>query len=262
MSTIKDVEVQAWVAEEFRSGTSRAVLQQALALFRLLLGYAVKTGRTMTNAASGVKLPPKQPSDRCFLNVQQVKALAQAAGEHYSLFIQVLSTTGIRFGEATALRVSDVDLNGSRIRIQRAFTSVGGRLIEKSPKSHASRTVLFPAFLRDDLGHSMRHKDPTDLVFTTAEGYPIRNENFRRRVFLGAVKEAGEILGTPLPPVTVHDLRHTAASLAISSGANIKVIQRMLGHASADMTLDVYGHLYESDLDSVAQRMNQQFKSA
>ena len=103
----------------------------------------------------------------------------------------------------------------------------------------------------------MRHKDPTDLVFTTAEGYPIRNENFRRRVFLGAVKEAGEILGTPLPPpVTVHDLRHTAASLAISSGANIKVIQRMLGHASADMTLDVYGHLYESDLDSVAQRMN------
>ncbi|MCT1412610.1 site-specific integrase [Corynebacterium sanguinis] len=201
-------------------------------------------------------------SAHSFLNVQQVKALAQAAGEHYSLFIQVLSTTGIRFGEATALRVSDVDLNGSRIRIQRAFTSVGGRLIEKSPKSHASRTVLIPAFLRDDIEHSMRHKDPTDLVFTTAEGYPIRNENFRRRVFLGAVKEAGEILGTPLPPVTVHDLRHTAASLAISSGANIKVIQRMLGHASADMTLDVYGHLYESDLDSVAQRMNQQFKSA
>ena len=66
VSTIKDVEVQAWVAEEFRSGTSRAVLQQALALFRLLLGYAVKTGRTMSNAASGAKLPPKQPSDRCF----------------------------------------------------------------------------------------------------------------------------------------------------------------------------------------------------
>jgi integrase len=57
------------------------------------------------------------------------------------------------------------------------------------------------------------------------------------------------------PRVTAHDLRHTAASLAISAGANPKVVQRMLGHASAAITLDVYADLFESDLDSVAENV-------
>jgi Site-specific recombinase XerD len=52
--------------------------------------------------------------------------------------------------------------------------------------------------------------------------------------------------------MTIHDLRHTAASLAISSGANVKAVQRMLGHESAAMTLDVYSGLFDNDLDSVA----------
>jgi len=55
------------------------------------------------------------------------------------------------------------------------------------------------------------------------------------------------------PRVTAHDLRHTAASLAIHAGANPKVVQRMLGHSSAAMTLDVYADLFDSDLDSVAE---------
>lgn len=58
------------------------------------------------------------------------------------------------------------------------------------------------------------------------------------------------------PRITAHALRHTAASLAISAGANPKVVQRMLGHASAAMTLDVYADLFESDLDAVADRLD------
>ena len=54
----------------------------------------------------------------------------------------------------------------------------------------------------------------------------------------------------------LHDLRHTAASLAISSGANVKAVQRMLGHASAAMTLDVYADLFDDDLDALAQRLD------
>jgi integrase len=60
------------------------------------------------------------------------------------------------------------------------------------------------------------------------------------------------------PRVTIHDLRHTAASLAISAGANVKAVQRMLGHASAAMTLDVYADLFDDDLDGVAHALNQQ----
>ena len=59
-----------------------------------------------------------------------------------------------------------------------------------------------------------------------------------------------------LERMTVHDLRHTAASLAISSGANVKAVQRMLGHASAAMTLDVYADLFDDDLDTVSVSLN------
>ena len=58
------------------------------------------------------------------------------------------------------------------------------------------------------------------------------------------------------PIVTIHDLRHTAASLAISAGANPKAVQRMLGHASAAMTLDTYADLFEDDLDAVSVRLD------
>jgi integrase len=75
------------------------------------------------------------------------------------------------------------------------------------------------------------------------------NGNFRRYTFDPAVEAAG------LAGITPHDLRHTAASLAVSAGANVKAVQRMLGHQSAAMTLDVYSGLFDADLDGVAERM-------
>ncbi len=62
--------------------------------------------------------------------------------------------------------------------------------------------------------------------------------------------------------MTIHDLRHSAASLAISSGANVKAVQRMLGHKSAAMTLDVYADLFDTDLDSVATRLDQAVRAS
>ena len=88
-----------------------------------------------------------------------------------------------------------------------------------------------------------------DLVFTSPEGGVLRLGNFRRRHFDPAAASVG------LAGVTPHELRHTAASLAIASGANVKAVQRMLGHASAAMTLDVYSGLFDDDLDAVAERM-------
>jgi integrase len=81
-------------------------------------------------------------------------------------------------------------------------------------------------------------------------GRPLRNLNFRRDVFDRAAIDAG------LSGLTPHELRHTAASLAVSAGANVKAVQRMLGHASAAMTLDVYSGLFDDDLDGVAERLH------
>jgi integrase len=88
------------------------------------------------------------------------------------------------------------------------------------------------------------------LIFPSRTGGPIRLNNWRRRVFDKACDEAGLVGFTP------HDLRHTAASLAISVGANVKAVQRMLGHASAAMTLDIYAGLFPDDLDEVGSRLD------
>ncbi len=91
---------------------------------------------------------------------------------------------------------------------------------------------------------------------TTASGTVLRLRNWRRVVFDPAVRAAS------LSDVTPHDLRHTAASLAVASGATVKSVQRMLGHASAAMTLDVYSGLFDDDLAALADRMDAAARAA
>jgi len=83
----------------------------------------------------------------------------------------------------------------------------------------------------------------------------MRVSSYRPRVFNDAVK-ACEGQSEDFPKVTPHDLRHTAASLAISAGANVKGVQLMLGHKSAALTLDTYADLFPDDLEAVADALN------
>jgi len=105
-------------------------------------------------------------------------------------------------------------------------------------------------FLTEPLTELMAGRGPDQPLFTAPGGGVLRNTNFRSRVFTKAKTDLG--LGT----LRIHDLRHTAATLAVAAGANVKVVQRMLGHASAAMTLDVYAGLFTDDLDSVAERLD------
>ena len=143
-----------------------------------------------------------------------------------------------------------VDLLRHRLTIAESVTEVSGRLTWGTPKSHQSRSVPIPRSAADLLLEVMAGKGPDDLVFTTWRGKPLRNLNFRRDVFDPAARDAG------LEGLTPHELRHTAASLAVSVGANVKAVQKMLGHASPAMTLDVYTGLFDDDLDGVADRMD------
>lgn len=99
-------------------------------------------------------------------------------------------------------------------------------------------------------------KGPDDLVFTGPTGTHMHPPRGTRGWFEGARVRAG------LGGLTPHDLRHSAASLAVAAGANVKAVQRMLGHASAAMTLDVYADLFDDDLDSVAIALNHAASSA
>jgi integrase len=150
------------------------------------------------------------------------------------------------------LKVGRLDLLRRRLTVAETLSEVGGHLVWGTPKNHQARSVPIPGFLVDELAKVIAYKAVDDHVFTTSRGKPLRNLNFRRDVFDRAAEDAG------LEGLTPHELRHTAASLAVSAGANVKAVQRMLGHASAAMTLDVYSGLFDDDLDGVAARLDQE----
>ena len=244
------LEVQGWVSDMTSSGLSGSTVRQAHRVFSLLLETAVRSKRLSSNPAIGVKLPRAGKPEKTFLTHEQVTALADSAGE-WRTVILVLAFCGLRWGELAALRVGRIDTMRRRISVAESVTEPDGKLIWGDPKNHQRRSVPIPKFLVDELDVLKAGKGPKDLMFTGAHGGVLRNGNFRRDVFNPAAVKAG------LDGLTPHELRHTAASLAISSGANVKAVQRMLGHASAAMTLDVYAGLFDDDLDGLADRMDE-----
>jgi integrase len=105
-------------------------------------------------------------------------------------------------------------------------------------KGHERREVPLPRFLIEDLARHVEDKSAADLVFIGERGAVMRSQTFQRAVLTKAAAELG------IPGFHPHELRHTAASLAIACGADIKIVQQMLGHKSAVMTLDQYGRLF------------------
>ncbi|MFC3689954.1 tyrosine-type recombinase/integrase [Aquipuribacter hungaricus] len=242
--------VVAWVSGLTNSGLSGSTVRHAHRVLSMLLGAAVLDGRIVRNPASGVRLPRAATSDKRFLSHEEVAALATAAGSPFDTVVLVLAYTGLRWGELAALRVSDVDLARGRLSVQRSMTEVSGRAIIGTPKNHQRRTVPVPAFLLARLDEHLQGRAAGDFAFPSRQGAVLRNGNFRSQVFDAAATSVG------LDGLTPHELRHTAASLAVAAGANIKAVQRMLGHASAAMTLDVYAGLFGDDLDDLARRLD------
>jgi len=218
---------------------------------------AVRDRRIRVNPARDINLPRKTKKPRTYLTRDQVSALALASGEHSTLVL-VLSYTGLRWGEAIGLQVGDLNMLRRRIQVERNAVEVGTKIEIGTPKTGESRSVPFPAGLATALAWQCEGKTPTDLVFRRDDGSHLRRTRgggSSRAWFARAIVASG------LPPLTPHDLRHTAASLAISSGANVLAVQRMLGHASAKMTLDTYADLFDDDLDHVAGRMDEGLRS-
>lgn len=247
LSKTTRADVRIWVADMVEEGLSASRIEQARSLLASMFRQAVDDGIVGRNPALGVVTPRKKPRRQRFLTPDQVGALAGAC-EHRQLgagdLVRFLAWSGLRWGEAVALRWENITVDRRRVRVRRSATEVGGKLVEGEPKTHEHRTVIVPR-------HVLPEQQLRGRVFKAPKGGPLRSANFRKKVWLPAVEEVG------LGDLVVHDLRDTAASLAISSGASIKAVQRMLGHASAAMTLDVYGGLYDEDLEQLADRLEE-----
>ncbi len=241
--------VSEWVGSMQSKGLSASRTRQAYHVLSAMLDDAVKDGRLVRNPATGVDLPRVVTRPRRYLKHQELHALAEACGP-YRVFVLVLGYCGLRWGEAPALRVHHLDLARGRIEVSQALAEIGGRVIVGTPKSHAARWLPVPKLLLMGLANQVEGKRPDDLVFTSPRGSYMRVQNFRRGYFDRAARGIG------LEGLYPHELRHTAASLAITSGASVKAVQRMLGHASATLTLDRYGHLFPDELDALASRLD------
>lgn len=238
VADVTAARVRQW--HEAASRTTRpTALAQSYRLLRSLLNVAVRdeviasNPCRLRNAAA-----PKAARPSRALTVPEVQALAAAVPARYGAMVLVLSFAGLRFGEATALRRSDVSEDGTTVRVERNVRHVGGRWLVGPPKTDAGRrTVALPASVAATLaGHLAKHVPASGeaLVFGTSTGNYVARANFAQ-TWQRAVTSCG------LPPVRVHELRHTGATLAAATGASTAELMHRLGHASPAAAL-VYQH--------------------
>lgn len=250
LADLRHEHLQAWVSEAVSEGKlSAGSIRKNAGVLSSILNSAVAAKRLASNPMSDVKLPRQTMAPRTYLTAAQVEALAEAAGVGRGDVVNTLAYTGLRFGELAALRSQSILVTRRRLQVDQSVTLVNGQVVFGEPKDYERRTVPFPEFLLDTM--RKRSKLERDaLAFTSTSGTLLRGDNIRRDWFDRAAKEIG------VPGLTPHDLRHTAASLAISAGASVLAVQRMLGHSKPSTTLDVYSDLFDHDLDGVAVSMN------
>lgn len=254
---IRHSDVQAWVTKLTGSHSPTTVIR-AYGVLAGILDTAVKDRRLATNPARGVNLPRKTSKRKIYLTHSQVALLAEQAGTNGTL-VEVLAYCGLRWGEATALRIRDVDFEQRRFNVHENAVMVNNTIYVGTPKTHVSRSVPYPKFLDAEVRRNA-YASPGRLLFGDGHDH-MRLPNSRDGWFAASVKRAQKVDPT-FPRVTPHDLRHTAASLAVSAGANVKAVQRMLGHASAAMTLDVYSDLFDDDLNAVSDALDKARRKA
>jgi integrase len=245
-----------------------------------MLEVARKRGLIARNPCEPVEPPKVARTERPVLDAGQVDDLADAISARYRAWVYVMCYGGLRWSESVGLRRGRVQFGPasgvvshahvvaqrrpseetarahprtselSRISIVEQLVHRGpGEWERVEPKAGSSRVVTLPPFAAGELA---AHLDvyslpgPDGLVFPTRNGTPVQSPSFTANIFKRALRAAR------LPNLRIHDLRHTAVSLAIDAGANVKVGQARAGHASASMHLDLYGHAYPAADEAVA----------
>lgn len=246
--------VAAFVAELEEAGRGAPTIRYVHAVLSSALATAVKQRRLTHNVAEHVVLPPVHTAERRPWTATQAVAFldhAHRAGDQLADLFEVIIGTGLRRGEALALRWADADLTARVLSIHAtrgALSDVAGRLMFTAPKTKGSAagvglsTRVVAALKRQAARQAVERAEWTeayeddDLVFARANGAPLRPDWVLHR-FHELTEQAG------LPRVRLHDLRHLAATLMITSGVPLTLVSKTLRHTTSGITADLYGHL-------------------
>lgn len=247
-------DVQALLRKKTSEGKSPRTVGYIRAVLRHALRQAVIDGDLARNVAA-LATPPRIPHHEITpLTLEQAKQLLAAAkGDRLEAFYVVTLSLGLRRGEGLGLRWSDVDLSEGIIRVSQSLLEVGGKLIISEPKSARSRRQLPlpPRALEAMKAHRARQLQErlqagpkwqdTGFVFTSTIGTPVQPRNVFRD-FRAMLQRAN------LPPIRLHDLRHSAATLLLAQNVPARTIMEILGHSQISVTMDLYSHVMPSML--------------
>lgn len=224
--------------------------RQSLSVLRQTMGYAVTRGWIMANPVSGVTVPSLPRRESHVLTSAEVLELREAcrpmpsddrAPVDQSYLVPVLAFTGLRVGEAAALNVGDIDLDGRRIHVRGTKTRA------------ARRTVGIPEVLVDELRQQIGGRSANSPAFLSPLRYRLRPNAWRKAVhWPQATKRIGH------EGLRVHDLRHTYATILRAAGADLKLLQASMGHESIQTTAHVYAHLYTDELVALTSAIDKQ----
>ncbi len=259
-------QVQSFLTKKLDEGLSPKYVREMLGVLRLALKNAVQWGYVSRNVCELVTRPRVPKHDIAPLTLEQAQRFRQhLQGHRFEVLITMAVVTGMRRGELLSLRWSDIDFQRGILQVLHTvdrFTGYG--YVEGEPKSAAGvRSIRLPAFLVEMLKQhrvqqvAQKSQAKTwqerDLVFPNSRGGYL-HPNHLGEAFRELLEEAG------LPSIRFHDLRHSAATILLSMGVNIKVIQEMLGHSDISITLRVYGHLLPSMQQEAVDRWDSAFQ--
>jgi integrase len=250
LSKLTAAHIQSLYAAKLRDGLKPSSVRYIHAVLHRALEQAVRFNLIALNPAARVDPPKVRQEEITPFDAEQARTfLAAARGDVFEALYVLSLTCGLRMGEALGLRWSDIDLEAETLRIHRQLQRVreGGGLVFSEPKNASRRTIDLPQRalgalrshrkrqIEQQLGAGAKWQD-NDLVFTTTIGTAVDAQNVVNRHFKPLLKRAG------LPDIRWHDLRHTCATLLLSRGTHPTFVQKLLGHASVQLTLDRYSH--------------------
>lgn len=210
-----------------------------------ILGYAARRGMIGSNPMDRLERgerPKVADGEMQILTREEIAEAVKPSDDPPVLATAIF--TGLRLGELLGLTWADIDFEAGRVHVRKQLDREGQRVDPKTRQAKRS-VVLMPTLgktLREHRVASPRSQDP-DFVFPAADGGGL--DHSTPRAILKRALKAGGIERADGKALRFHDLRHTAASLLIAQGANVVFVSRQLGHASADITLKRYAHLFD-----------------
>jgi integrase len=230
-------------------------------LLHRVFSHASKWGVITSNPVAAAEPPRVTRSEIEILAPDQIKTIVHALRGRPLYLIAVIGlATGMRRGEMAALRWSDVDLDGGKIRVERSLEQTNAGVVAKVPKTKAGRrTISIPRSIVTELRSHWSQQQEQRLALglgrAADDGFVCtRPDATRWPPDLLSTAWARTVSRLKLPKVTLHALRHTHVSQLIASGLDVVTVSRRIGHSNPTVTLSVYAHLF-GDTDEQAAKV-------